>query len=51
MISLPGERGITNIAFSGEYTAILKYYYNAQSYVLEWPASWPESQGVNIDRI
>jgi len=44
MIFLPGERGITNIAFSGMYAAILKY-------VLEWPVSRPESQGFNIGRI
>jgi len=26
---LPRERGITNIMFSGEYTAILKHWYSA----------------------
>jgi len=26
---LPGEKGLTNIAFSREYTAILKYWYSA----------------------
>ena len=51
MERVPKALNVVMCYLSGEYTAILKSWYSVQSYVLEWSASRPVSQGVNAGGI